>query len=66
MSYGQPEKAQKNWLFATHLTEKSEKFVGVLVNEETCRAIAGAMNEWAKFPPVTPLFFFCKQEPVKA
>lgn len=46
-------------------TDKTEKFVGVMVNEETCQALAKALNEWAKVPPITPLTFYCKPEPVQ-
>lgn len=63
--FGQPRTAPKNWMFATMTTDKTEKFVGVMVNEETCQALAKALNEWAKVPPITPLTFYCKPEPVQ-
>ncbi len=65
-AHGQPKPSEKNWLFATHTVEKSEKFVGVMINEPTCLVIAQALNDWAKVPPVTPLVFACKQEPERA
>jgi hypothetical protein len=65
LAEGQPQQT-KNWLFAYHTEEKVDKFVGVMVNNDTCTAIAEALNQWASVPPVTPLKFHCEQEPVKA
>lgn len=37
-----------------------ESFVGIMANEDTCVAVAKAMNIWAQLPPVTPLTFVCR------
>ena len=55
----------KNWMFALHLTENTEKFVEIMINDETCAVIATALNQWAVTPPITPLKFYCKPEPVR-
>jgi hypothetical protein len=37
-----------------------ETFIGLMRNEDTCKAVASAMNTWAQIPPVTPLTFVCR------
>lgn len=59
LASGEP-KPEKNWMFAANLLDKTEKPVGIMVNQEICESIAKAMNEWARVPPVTPLVFDCR------
>jgi hypothetical protein len=58
-SIAQAQSGPKRYLYAID-RDGDEAFIGVMISEDVCKEVAGALNVWAQLPPVTPQTFVCR------